>query len=87
MATHNDIATVQVGAGGPTVAYAATEMVVTVVEAIDVGMVGVPIPEPFEVLEVITPGIQGPAGLENVHIGTTPPENPVPNQTVWLKVL
>lgn len=86
MATHADIANVQVGAGGPTVAYTATEMVVTVVEATDIGMVGVPIPEPFEVLEVVTPGIQGPQGVQNVFISSTPPSNPVPNQTIWVKI-
>jgi hypothetical protein len=88
MATHADIAQVTVGAGGPTVAYLATEMVVTVVEAQAVGMVGVPIPEPFEVLEVTTPGIQGPQGLQNTYIGSTPPpvEVRIPYQTIWFKI-
>lgn len=88
MATHNDIAQVTVGTGGPTVAYAATEMVITVVDAPAIGMVGVPIPEPVEVVEVVTPGIQGPQGLQNTFIDDVPPplEVRIPYQTIWFKI-
>jgi hypothetical protein len=88
MATHADIAQVTVGTGGPTVAYTAAEMVVTVVDAQNIGMVGVPVPEPVEVLEVVTPGIQGPQGLQNTFISQTAPpvELRVPYQTIWFKI-
>jgi hypothetical protein len=88
MATHADIAQVTVGQGGPTVAYTAAEMVITVVDALAIGMVGVPIPEPVEVLEVVTPGIQGPMGLQNTFISQTAPplEDRIPYQTIWFKI-
>lgn len=88
MATHADIAQVTVGAGGPTVAYTATQMVITVVDAPAIGMVGVPIPEPVEVVQVTTPGIQGPQGLQNTFISQTAPpvELRIPYQTIWFKI-
>lgn len=88
MATHSDISSVQVGSGGPSVAYNATQMVVTVVDAASIGMVGVPIPAPFDVLEVVTAGPQGPQGLQNVFISQTAPapELRLPYQTIWFKI-
>lgn len=85
MATNNDIALVTVGAGGPTVAFETSQITVTVVEAIDVGMVGVPIPEPFSVLEIQTPGVQGAKGVQNVFVGPTAPANPE-EDWIWFKV-
>jgi len=88
MATHADITQVTVGTGGPTVAYTATSMVITVVDAPAIGMVGVPVPVPVQYVEVVTPGIQGPQGLQNTYIGQTPPpvEVRIPYQTIWFKI-
>jgi hypothetical protein len=85
MAIQSDITSVIVGAGGPTVTFAAGSITVTVVEAQNVGMVGVPIPAPFSVLEVATQGIQGPKGDQNVYVSTTAPANPQLNW-IWVKI-
>lgn len=84
MATNSDIAQVTVGAGGTTVDYLTSEIVVSVIEAIDVGMVGLPVQAPFELLEVQTPGVQGAKGDQNVYVGPTPPANPQLNW-IWIK--
>lgn len=36
------------------------------------------------VVTIVAPGPQGPAGLQNVHVGPMPPENPIPNM-IWIK--
>ncbi len=35
-------------------------------------------------ITINVPGPQGPAGLQNVHVGPLPPENPIPNM-IWIK--
>lgn len=80
-----DIASVVVGAGGPTVAYQASTLTITVVEPSTVGMVGLPILSPFSVLQVTTPGLQGPKGDQNVYVGATAPANPQLNW-IWFKI-
>lgn len=39
---------------------------------------------PAPALVITVPGPQGPPGVNNVHVGPTPPDNPEPN-TVWIQ--
>lgn len=85
MALVSDITQVVVGAGGPTVVYQATALTITVVEPQPVGMVGLPIPAPFSIMEVTTQGLQGPKGDQNVYVSATAPANPQLNW-IWFKI-
>lgn len=83
MASVDDIASWGITESGASGSIAAATLDITAVLETEVDIETMVVPGDVATIEVVTPGMQGPPGTQNVFVQDTPPDNPEVNW-IWI---
>lgn len=85
MVNLNDIATIEViEVGHPSVAPVVIDIGINVLPVAEIIVATAAIAGPL-IAEVAVPGMQGPPGLQNVHVSAVEPQDPNIND-IWIQI-
>lgn len=84
MSTIFDVTAVSVEGNADVVISTATMPTITVTD-MTVPQVSLKVEQEVEVLQIAVPGPQGPPGVQNLFVSSTPPQNPTLND-IWIQI-